>query len=167
MNNGKLASLVLASGLFLAAQSAQAAQCSDEQIAHNRSLIEALAAADQETSEGLQAVANLMAPDYIQRNPLIVDDYQGREGYLRAAQRLVDMGESPNYQKPVLIIADCEYVSAMLKFVRKDPENPAVSYDSYWFDIWRVKDGLLAEHWDGAIRGVDYQWDEVIKNTRK
>jgi predicted SnoaL-like aldol condensation-catalyzing enzyme len=31
-----------------------------------------------------------------------------------------------------------------------DPRDPGKTYRSYWFDMWRVEDGKLAEHWDGA-----------------
>jgi predicted SnoaL-like aldol condensation-catalyzing enzyme len=24
-------------------------------------------------------------------------------------------------------------------------------YESFWFDTFRVRDGLLYEHWDGAL----------------
>ena len=40
----------------------------------------------------------------------------------------------------------------VVSFVRteKDPNDPARTYTTTWFDMWRFVDGKADEHWDGA-----------------
>jgi predicted SnoaL-like aldol condensation-catalyzing enzyme len=149
---------VLALGCAMQAHS----QCANSQIEHNKDLIRKLASVDESTPEGMQVVEQLLAEDYVQHNAKILD-YQGREGYARAVQRLVKLHKNPNYPMPVLLVADCTHVAAMLKEVRPDPEHPGKTYESFWFDIWRVQNGKLAEHWDPSLKGMDYHFDEVIR----
>ncbi len=42
----------------------------------------------------------------------------------------------------------------VVAFVRevKDAKDPAKSYTTTWFDMWRFKDGKADEHWDPANR---------------
>ena len=40
----------------------------------------------------------------------------------------------------------------MWKVKKPEPSNPAKTYDSFWFDMFRVKDGKLVEHWDNATK---------------
>ncbi|MEC3912634.1 nuclear transport factor 2 family protein [Sphingobium sp. CR2-8] len=53
--------------------------------------------------------------------------------------------------KVVAVQAEGDYVT--VSFVRdiKDPADPAKSYTTTWFDMWRFVDGKADEHWDPAI----------------
>ena len=33
-----------------------------------------------------------------------------------------------------------------------EPTDKAKSYEAFWFDVKRVKDGKLVEHWDNATK---------------
>lgn len=33
----------------------------------------------------------------------------------------------------------------------KKPQDPWKTYSTTWFDMWRIKDGKAAEHWDPAL----------------
>jgi predicted SnoaL-like aldol condensation-catalyzing enzyme len=33
-----------------------------------------------------------------------------------------------------------------------EPADPAKKYTTTWFDMFRVKDGIITEHWDGATK---------------
>lgn len=81
------------------------------------------------------AVERLYAPEYIQHNPEIP---QGRE----ALAKLVAQLPATVFYEPGMIIAEGEYV-AIHGRIRGWAANPQVVVD-----IFRVKDGLLAEHWD-------------------
>ena len=50
----------------------------------------------------------------------------------------------------VAIVADGDYV--VLAFAREnaDPADSAKKYTTTWFDMFRVQDGKIAEHWDPA-----------------
>jgi|GEM_PF-275520 len=81
------------------------------------------------------AVERLYAPEYIQHNPGIP---QGRE----VLAKLVAQLPSAVFYEPGMIIAEGEYV-AIHGRIRGWAPNPQVVVD-----IFRVKDGRLAEHWD-------------------
>ena len=40
----------------------------------------------------------------------------------------------------------------MFKRSLDDPDNPANKYPAYWFDMVRIENGLVAEHWDSAVK---------------
>jgi predicted SnoaL-like aldol condensation-catalyzing enzyme len=50
----------------------------------------------------------------------------------------------------VAIVAEGDYV--VLSFVREqpDPKDPAKTYTTTWFDMFRLEGGKIAEHWDPA-----------------
>jgi predicted SnoaL-like aldol condensation-catalyzing enzyme len=33
-----------------------------------------------------------------------------------------------------------------------DPKNKNVKYTTTWFDMFRIQDGKIAEHWDCAVK---------------
>ncbi len=53
-------------------------------------------------------------------------------------------------RKIVAVTAEGDYVT--VAFVRElpDPKDPAKTYTTTWFDMWRFKDGKADEHWDPA-----------------
>lgn len=66
----------------------------------------------------------------------------------RAAQYL-----HPDYKQHnpmVAIVAEGDLV--MLSFVseRPDPKDKTQKYTTTWFDLFRVQDGRITEHWDSA-----------------
>ncbi len=48
-------------------------------------------------------------------------------------------------------MAEGDLVTIVWEQKRPDPNDKSKAYFSYAFDTFRVKDGKLAEHWDGAI----------------
>ena len=87
---------------------------------------------------------------YIQHNPNIES----------GADRLIEWTQSdqaeraresmrPAPEAPVLV-AEGDLVVMMLARDVPEPDDPDKTYRSYWFDMWRIEDGKLAEHWDGA-----------------
>ncbi|ANH69932.1 nuclear transport factor 2 family protein [Mitsuaria sp. 7] len=101
---------------------------------HNKALVlEAMTALFQRRDA--QAVERLYAPDYIQHNPSIP---QGRA----ALGALVAQLPSDLFYEPGLMIAEGAYV-AIHGRIRGWAPTPQVV-----IDIFRIQDGLLAEHWD-------------------
>jgi predicted SnoaL-like aldol condensation-catalyzing enzyme len=93
--------------------------------------------------------AALMTESYIQHNPniasgrqAIIDWTQGEQAQ-RARTAMRPVG------KPFLV-AEGDRVVMMLTRELPHPHKPGETYLSYWFDMWRIEDGRLAEHWDGA-----------------
>ena len=92
-----------------------------------------------------------MAPDYIQHNPYVP---QGREGFKRYMARPASRPPEdirPEWKSPpILTLADGPYVLMMWNMNDKDPADPAKPYVRNHFDLLRIKDGLVQEHWDEA-----------------
>ena len=108
---------------------------------------------------------DLIHPDYVQHNPVVKawdDEHHasGRDGLLKFMQSGgfgpppgADKGKKqapPPAPKIVLTTAEGDIVTVVWKMMEKD--KAGAPYEAFNFDTWRVKDGKLYEHWDGARR---------------
>ncbi|XPP27117.1 MAG: nuclear transport factor 2 family protein [Leucobacter sp.] len=86
----------------------------------------------------LEVIDEVIAEDYIQHNP---DAGQGREGvrefFANFFDEVLDTAMHPSGIISVNLIAEGEFV------VRQEIRN-----NGTLTDIWRVKNGMLQEHWD-------------------
>lgn len=91
----------------------------------------------------------LMTESYIQHNPNIAS---GRNAIIEFTQteEAQHARESMRPAGEPLLIAEGDYVMMMLPRDVPHPHRPGEFYRSYWFDLWRFENGLIAEHWDGA-----------------
>jgi predicted SnoaL-like aldol condensation-catalyzing enzyme len=92
---------------------------------------------------------DLLTPEYIQHNPNIPS---GRDAIMKFTQSAM-AEEARKVMKTAgepTFIAEGDLVVMMQPIERPDPAHPGKTYTSYWFDMWRIDDGRLAEHWDGA-----------------
>jgi predicted SnoaL-like aldol condensation-catalyzing enzyme len=95
------------------------------------------------------AVMKYIAPDYIQHNPNVGP---GRQGILEAVRR-VKRGERPHSVKRLIhTFAEGDLVVLIWDRDLPDPKNPGKIYTNNAFDMFRVKDGMIVEHWDDAHR---------------
>ncbi len=90
-----------------------------------------------------------MAESYIEHNPRVPT---GRAGFV---EYLSKFGKpkpiEPRVTRPmVAIVAEGNYV--LFSFVREapDPKDATKKYTTTWFDMFRIENGKLAEHWDAA-----------------
>ena len=90
---------------------------------------------------------------YIQHNP---NAASGRAGVVKFFTEVLKVKPKPIPEKMatkvVSVVAEGDLV--VVAFVRevKDAKDPAKSYTTTWFDMWRFKDGKADEHWDPANR---------------
>jgi len=93
------------------------------------------------------------AADYIQHNP---NANTGRDGFIaffKALNRpLVNPipKRLPADQMPVVMGARGDYVWLIFEHEDKDPRNPANTYHYNSFDLLRIQNGKVQEHWDSA-----------------
>jgi predicted SnoaL-like aldol condensation-catalyzing enzyme len=116
----------------------------DPKLAANKRLIfdwwrEVLAAAHVEVAD------KYMHADYIQHNPNIATGRQGFVEFFGARPRLEIASTIANL---VTIVAEGDLVVFSFRRDLPDPRDSTKQYTSTWFDMMRVKDGKIAEHWD-------------------
>jgi len=91
----------------------------------------------------------LATDTYIQHNPNIASGRQAIVDWTKTDQA----ERARTGMRPVgepFLVAEGDRVVMMLKREVPHPTKPGEFYTSYWFDMWRIEDGKLAEHWDGA-----------------
>jgi predicted SnoaL-like aldol condensation-catalyzing enzyme len=97
----------------------------------------------------LELADKYMAEDYLQHNPNVPT---GRAAFVEFFGRFKKPGPiQPKVSAPLVsIAADGDLV--VLAFVRElpDPKDPAKKYTTTWFDMFRIANGKIAEHWDPA-----------------
>lgn len=101
----------------------------------------------------LDEAAKYMREDYIQHNPNAETGLKGFTDYFSKLK-----GPQPEVLPtlPDLVSIQAEGDMVTLSFVREydDPSNPGHKYTSTWFDMFRIQDGKIAEHWDNATKPV-------------
>jgi predicted SnoaL-like aldol condensation-catalyzing enzyme len=100
-------------------------------------------------AENADAAVNFLAADYIQHNP---DMPQGCQGFIDVfSAKWKHSKHGVTYQNPpVIVLAEGDLVQLVLRFSLPEPNDPSKTYNGYWFDLFRVRDGLIVEHWDAA-----------------
>jgi predicted SnoaL-like aldol condensation-catalyzing enzyme len=97
----------------------------------------------------LELAEKVMAPGYIQHNPNVPT---GRAAFVEFFGRFAKPEPlKPEWKnEPTLTIANGPYVFYLVKRLRQDPDYPDTVYPAFWFDMLRVEDGMIQEHWDAA-----------------
>jgi predicted SnoaL-like aldol condensation-catalyzing enzyme len=93
-----------------------------------------------------------MAVDYMQHNPNADTGLKGfKEFFMKLGKPQAIPETLPGL---VAIQAEGDYVT--LSFVREadDPVNKGQKYTTTWFDMFRVQNGKIAEHWDCALKAA-------------
>lgn len=128
--NGEPSNSASSKGLSAAVQ--------QDQLERNKAVVTALFAIINGTSvEDIAKIDSLVAEDYIQHNPLAG---QGREGLRQFLYKIVPAEPKelpPSDMISVNFIAEGDYV------VRQEMRK-----NGMLVDIFRIRDGLLQEHWD-------------------
>jgi len=98
----------------------------------------------------LDQAEKYMRNDYIQHNPNADTGIVGFKAYftkLGGPQAIPDT-------LPGLVAIQAEGNFVTLSFVREmpDPKNKDQKYTTTWFDMFRIDNGKIAEHWDVATK---------------
>ena len=97
----------------------------------------------------IEAADKYLAPEYHQHNPNADTGLAAVKDYFRAAG--MQKSELKDYiERLVTITAEGDLVTLALVSELEDSNGEA--YTTTWFDMFRVEDGMIVEHWDTATR---------------
>lgn len=86
--------------------------------------------------------------DYLQHNPNVPT---GLAGFQEAFAGAAPLPVQERIKAPlVAIVAERDLV--MLSFVSARKDGAGQPYTTTWFDLFRVENGKIVEHWDGALK---------------
>ncbi|MEJ2045656.1 MAG: nuclear transport factor 2 family protein [Reinekea sp.] len=119
-------------------------QSDDPQLAANKRLVYDMWRTLLDARD-VDAARKYLAPDYIQHNPMVDT---GRESIL---SMVASFGSAEPIQDRVkadivAIVAERDLVA----LIQVSPRNEPHPYTTTWFDLFRVEDGKITEHWDPA-----------------
>lgn len=107
--------------------------------------------------------AEFIAQDYIQHNPNVASGRQALVDFLKGS-RPVRALEDRIMLPLVNIIAERDHVMVLFERPEKDAEGNA--YVTSWFDLFRIADGRIVEHWDPALKSAEMlKFDPNSKRT--
>ena len=99
----------------------------------------------------MELAGKYMAEGYVQHNPNVPT---GRAAFVDFFAKNVAPQPIDSRIKAPLIAILAEGDLVVLAFVREaaDPKDPTKKYTTTWFDMFRIEDGKIAEHWDAATK---------------
>jgi len=95
-----------------------------------------------------EAVLRYIAPDYVQH---AVNLPSGREHVLRLADMIREgnAGFKPPAHKTLFkTVAQGDMVVVIWEQDQDDPTRPGETYPGHSFDMYRLENGMIVEHWD-------------------
>lgn len=131
-----------------AVEQASLVQSPDPRLAANKRLVYDFW---REVFEGghLDLADKYLAESYIQHNPNVAT---GRAAFVEFfAQRIKPAPIADRIKAPLVAIT-AEGDLVILSFAREypDPREPKRTYTTTWFDMFRIENSRIAEHWDPA-----------------
>ncbi|MPT48575.1 MAG: hypothetical protein E2598_09185 [Sphingobium sp.] len=94
-------------------------------------------------------VRDYIGPQYIQHNPNVVSGVEALEEFIRNSRP--ERPIAPTIELPLIsIIAERDMVQ--FTFVRKEADETGAVYYTSWFDLFRIENGKIVEHWDPALK---------------
>jgi predicted SnoaL-like aldol condensation-catalyzing enzyme len=90
-----------------------------------------------------------MRTDYMQHNPNAETGVAGFKAYFSRLGGPLPI--DPKIKRQVIsIVAAGDLV--VLSFVQDNKDSKGQPYKTTWFDMFRIQDGKIAEHWDSATK---------------
>ncbi len=93
-----------------------------------------------------------IADDYLQHNP---NAKQGLQGVIDFHRDFWPEGalKPGTYEltKFIAVLAEGNFVQLVMAFDKPHPRDPSQTYKQIWFDLYRIENGKIVEHWDPAL----------------
>lgn len=99
----------------------------------------------------IDSVDKYVSENYIQHNPNVPT---GRRALVEQIARNIKRQAVQNHIKaPVVsMVAEGNLVIVALVSELADPNESSKKYTTTWFDMFRIDDGKIVEHWDSALK---------------
>lgn len=99
----------------------------------------------------MDAAEKYLAEDYMQHNPLAAT---GRKAVVEFFSRFSTPKEIVDTIKTSVVSIVAEKDLVVISFARElpDPKDNTKKYTTTWFDMFRIENGKIAEHWDCAVK---------------
>ncbi|MGE0446721.1 MAG: ester cyclase [Vicinamibacterales bacterium] len=100
----------------------------------------------------LDIASHYMPENFMSRNPNVA---AGREAFVQALKTAPHLLQNSSLRgAPEVEFAKNEYVFLMWANFIIDPKEPAKIFKYNTLDLFRIEDGKIVEHWDGARKSV-------------
>lgn len=100
----------------------------------------------------LDQTSKYQAEDYIQHNPNVNTGRAGFVEFFSKFSKPKDPIPDKLTNPPVVMGAKGDYVWLIWETESKDPRDPSKTYHSNSFDVLRIQNGKVQEHWDSAMK---------------
>ncbi len=96
-------------------------------------------------------IPDFIGARYVQHNPNVASGPEALAAFIRGSRPERDI--RPTIELPlVAIVAERDMVQ--FTFVRTEQDADGTAYHSSWFDLFRIEDGRIVEHWDPALKSA-------------
>ena len=123
-------------------------QSSDAQLVANKKLVFDFWREVFQTHD-MTSLRDYVSESYIQHNPNIGS---GLPPFIDYFGQLKRRPVKPDIDNLVSMVAEGDMVVLAFKRVLADPGERGKSYTTTWFDMFRIKEGKIVEHWDGGTK---------------
>src|SRR5262245_18212249 len=123
-------------------------ESSDAQLAANKKLVYDMWRVFLQGGD-INAADKYLAPEYHQHNPNADTDLEGVKAYFRAAGRTAT---PPKDSIDGLVAITAERDLVTIARVREFKDKDGKAYTKTTFDLFRVANGKIVEHWDIATK---------------
>jgi predicted SnoaL-like aldol condensation-catalyzing enzyme len=97
-------------------------------------------------------VARYVDANFVEHDPQAAS---GRDGFQASFAARAARPVEASMQAPVVaVVAESDLVTLVTRREHPHPSRAGRTYTTTWFDMFRIVDGRLAEHWD-ATAGMD------------
>ena len=97
-------------------------------------------------------IPHYFVENYIQHNPNVEQGRAALEAFI-AGSRPARAVDSEIKLPLISIVAERDIV--MINFIRPEEDAEGNIYYTTWFDVFRIENGKIAEHWDPALKDPD------------